>query len=84
MTENTLKKIVSVRFRRDGGAYEFYTGHFVLNKGDKVIVMTKKGMELGTVCSEPRLRNASMPTRPIKNIFRLATAEDIAKKEKNL
>ena len=83
MTQDSLKKIVSIRFRQDGGVYEFYTGNFVLDKGDKVIVVTKKGMELGTVCSRPRLRNASMPTRPIKKVFRLAAAEDIQRKEKN-
>ncbi len=83
MDRNSPKKIVNVRFRRDGKIYEFYTGHFVLNEGDRVIVETKKGMELGTVCSKPRLRDAAMPNRPIKKIFRLATAEDIEKKERN-
>jgi len=83
MDRDSPKKIVNVRFRRDGRIYEFYTGHFVLNEGDKVIVETKKGMELGTVCSKPRLQDASMPNRPIKKIFRLATAEDIEKKERN-
>ncbi|NVM25309.1 MAG: stage 0 sporulation protein [Desulfobacterales bacterium] len=83
MYRNSPKKIVNVRFRIDGKIYEFYTGHFVLNEGDKVIVETKKGMELGTVCSRPRLQDASMPNRPIKKVFRLATAEDIEKKEKN-
>ncbi|HUT72188.1 MAG TPA: regulatory iron-sulfur-containing complex subunit RicT [Desulfatiglandales bacterium] len=77
------KKIVNVRFREDGKWYEFYTGIFVLNEGDQVIVQTQKGQELGTVCSKPRLRDSSMPTRPIKKIFRLATTEDIEQKRKN-
>ena len=77
------KKIVNVRFREDGKWYEFYTGNFVLNEGDHVIVQTQKGQELGTVCSKPRLRDSSMPTRPIKKIFRLATTEDIEQKERN-
>lgn len=83
MNKNSSKKIVSVMFRRDGRIYEFYTGNFVLNEGDKVIIETKKGMKLGIVCSQPRLQDASMPNRPIKKIFRLATQEDIEKKEKN-
>ena len=74
------RKIVNVRFREDGKWYEFYTGHFVLKEGDQVIVQTQKGQELGTVCSKPRLRDSSMPTRPIKKIFRLATTEDIEKR----
>jgi cell fate regulator YaaT (PSP1 superfamily) len=77
------RKIVNVRFREDGKWYEFYTGHFVLKEGDQVIVQTQKGQELGTVCSKPRLRDSSMPTRPIKKIFRLATTEDIEQKRKN-
>ena len=83
MYKNSPKKIVNVWFRRDGRVYEFYTGNFVLNEGDRVIVETRKGLGLGTVCSKPRLRDASMPSRPIKKIFRLATAEDIEQKEKN-
>jgi cell fate regulator YaaT (PSP1 superfamily) len=83
MYRNSPKKIVDVWFRRDGRVYEFYTGNFVLNEGDKVIVETRKGLELGTVCSKPRIRNASVPSRPIKKIFRLATAEDVEQKEQN-
>ena len=83
MSKDSPKKIVNVSLREDGRIHEFYTGHFVLGDGDKVIVEAKKGLELGTVCSKPRLRDARMPTRPIKKIFRLATTEDIEKKEKN-
>jgi len=83
MYRNSPRKIVHVRFRRDGRIYEFYTGNFVLNEGDKVIVETMKGLELGTVCSKPRIQDASMPSRPIKKIFRLATPEDIEQKEQN-
>ncbi|UCG99948.1 MAG: hypothetical protein JSU78_05795 [Deltaproteobacteria bacterium] len=83
MYRNSPRKIVHVRFRRDGRIYEFYTGNFVLNEGDKVIVETMKGLELGTVYSKPRIQDASMPSRPIKKIFRLATPEDIEQKEQN-
>ena len=83
MSKGSLKKIVNVSLRKDGRIHEFYTGHFVLGDGDKVIVEAKKGLELGTVCSKPRLRDARMPSRPIKKIFRLATPEDIEKKKKD-
>jgi len=83
MSKDSPKKIVDISFRKDGRIHEFYTGNFVLNKGDKVIVEAIEGVEMGTVCSKPRLRDASMPDRPIKKIFRLATAEDIEKKKKN-
>jgi len=83
MYKNSPRKIVHVWFRKGGRIYEFYTGNFVLNEGDKVIVETVKGLELGTVCSKPRIQDASMPSRPIKKIFRLATPEDIEQKEEN-
>jgi len=83
MSEDSPKKIVDISFRKDGRISAFYTGNFVLNKGDKVIVEAIEGIELGTVCSKPRLRDASMPDRPIRKVFRLATAEDIEKKQKN-
>jgi len=83
MSNDSIKKIIDVSFRNDGKTNEFYTGNFVLNKGDRVLVETPEGMELGTVCSQPRLQHASMPDRSIRNVFRLATAEDIEKKEKN-
>ena len=83
MSKESPKKIVNINFRKNGRIYECYTGNFVLDKGDKVLVDTTEGIELGTVCSKPRLHNASMPDRPIKKIFRLATAGDIEKKKGN-
>lgn len=83
MYKNGPRKIVQVWFRRDGRIYEFYTGNFVLSRGDRVIIETMKGLELGTVCSNPRIQDASMPSRPIEEIFRLATPEDIEQKEEN-
>jgi cell fate regulator YaaT (PSP1 superfamily) len=83
MYKNGPRKIVHVWFRRDGRIYEFYTGNFVLSRGDRVIIETMKGLELGTVCSNPRFHDASMPSRPIEEIFRLATPEDIEQKEEN-
>ncbi len=83
MYKNGPRKIVHVWFRRDGRIYEFYTGNFVLSRGDRVIIETMKGLELGTVCSNPRIQDASMPSRPIEKIFRLATPEDIEQKEEN-
>jgi len=72
MYRDNLKKIIGVTFRKDGRTYDFYTGNFVLNEGDKVIVQTKKGIDMGTICGKARLRDTSMQNRPIKTIYRLA------------
>jgi cell fate regulator YaaT (PSP1 superfamily) len=83
MHSDNLKKIIGVAFRKDGRVYDFYTGNFVLNEGDKVIVETEKGIDMGTVSGKARLRDTSMHNRPIKTIYRLATQEDKKQKEDN-
>jgi cell fate regulator YaaT (PSP1 superfamily) len=42
MSNDSPKKIVNIRFRKNGKIYEFYTGNFVLDEEDKVIVETKR------------------------------------------
>ncbi len=72
-----MSKIVGIQFKDHGKVYDFESGHFVLKKGDKVMVITKEGPAIGCVCTEPQNRPAAMPDRPLKKIFRLATAEEV-------
>ena len=48
-------KIVGVKLRKNGRVYDFVSGHFVLKKGDKVIVETEQGQAMGIVCIEPKI-----------------------------
>jgi cell fate regulator YaaT (PSP1 superfamily) len=75
--ENVMNKIVGIQFRNHGKVYDFESGHFVLKKGDKVMVITKEGPSIGCVCTEPQNRAGNMPERPLKKIFRLATQEEV-------
>jgi len=77
-------KVVGVRFRPEGKIYEFSCGHFVLKKCDKVIVVTEMGMSLGDVVCEPRKMDSEIPHRELKEVYRLATQEDIQQAERNL
>jgi cell fate regulator YaaT (PSP1 superfamily) len=77
-------KVVGVRFRLDGKIYEFDCGHFVLKRGDKVIVVTEMGMSLGEVVCDPRKMDSDIPHRELKEVYRLATQEDIQQAERNL
>ncbi len=49
----------------------------MLKKGDKVLVKTELGMSLGEVMGGPRKLIGGCPKREIKEVFRLATEEDI-------
>ena len=77
-----MSKIVGIQFRDRGKAYDFASGHFVLKKGDKVMVVTENGPSIGCVCTKPQNRSESSPNRKLKTIFRLATEEEIAIYEK--
>ena len=78
-----VSKIVGVRFKENGKVYEFDSGHFVLKKGDKVMVITKEGPAIGCVCTIPQSKFDNVPERPLKKVFRLATDEEVERYEKN-
>ena len=77
-----MNKIVGIQFKSHDKVYDFDSGHFVLKKGDKVMVITEEGPAIGCVCTEPQNRTLNMPKRPLKKIFRLATKEEIEKYER--
>lgn len=76
-----MNKIIGIQFRASGKAYDFDSGHFVLKKGDKVVVNTEQGEALGTVCTGPRKPDTDLPESSLKRVLRLATAKDIARHE---
>jgi len=79
----TMNKIVGIQFKDHGKVYDFESGHFVLKKGDKVMVITKEGPAIGCVSTEPQNRPGNMPERPLKKIFRLATGDEIGRYDRN-
>jgi cell fate regulator YaaT (PSP1 superfamily) len=72
-----MNKIVGIQFRENGKVYDFDSGHFVLGKGDKVMVVTDEGPAIGRVFAEPQARPEKGPRRKLKKIFRLATEEEV-------
>ncbi len=77
-----MSKIVGIQFRTRGNVYDFASGHFVLKKGDKVMVVTEEGPAIGCVCTEPQTKAEEGPDRKLKKIFRLATEEEIERYDK--
>jgi len=76
-----MNKIVGVQFRPHGKVYDFESGHFVLTKGDRVMVVTDDGPAIGCVCTIPQSVNSGGADQNLKKIFRLATREEIERYE---
>ena len=71
--------MVGINFREAGKIYYFAPGKHKLEVGQRVIVDTSRGVEIGTV----KVANKNVPLTeivpPLKNIIRPATKEDIEK-----
>lgn len=82
-----MGKTVGIRFHQGGKTYDFDSAAFVFKLGDQVIVETEKGMGLGTVARLPQDETDTTATakseKPLKKVFRKATAEDFEQLEKN-
>ncbi len=76
-----MNEIVGIQFRPFGKVYDFESGHFVLNKGDKVMVVTEEGPAIGCVCTTCQGVYSKGPNRHLKKIFRLATQDEITRYE---
>jgi len=81
--KDELVEIIGINFREAGKIYYFAPGEHKLEVGQRVIVDTSRGVEIGTV----KVANKKVPTSeivpPLKSIIRPATAEDIEKDMKN-
>ena len=76
-------EVVGINFREAGKIYYFAPKHFKFNLGDKVIVETSRGVEMGTVKVPNKQVPASEIIPPLKAVTRLATKEDIERDERN-
>lgn len=68
--------IIGVRFREVGKIYYFDPRDMIMKIGDKVIVDTSRGLEFGTVVIANRQIPEEKLTTPLKEVIRIATAED--------
>lgn len=75
-------KLASIKFKSAGKVYYFST-NLSLNKGDKVVVETARGLELGEMAQEIKeLAEFKLDTE-LKAIVRKATEQDIEQYENN-
>ena len=78
-----MVKVVGIRFRNAGKIYYFGPGKLQLKAGMHVIVETARGVELGTVMTNPREVSEESVIQPLKPVIRIATEQDEKQVEKN-
>jgi len=78
-----MTKIVGVRFKPAGKIYHFNPAGHDIKKGDKVIVETARGIEMGDVCVGIKEISPESLTKPLKDVIRIATQEDIKRVSEN-
>ena len=76
-----MSKSIGIQFRNSGKVYDFDCGHFVLSKGDKVLVVTEEGPAIGCVCTKPQNSVKNNSDHKFKKVFRVATLEEIDRYE---
>ena len=78
-----MTKIVGVRFKPAGKIYHFNPAGHDIKKGDQVIVETARGIEMGEVCVGIKEISPESLTKPLKDVIRVATEEDIKRVKEN-
>ncbi len=76
-----MANTVGIRFKRAGKVYYFDAGDIALEPGDRAIVKTSRGMELGYVVIAPGQVLASGAEENLSPVVRKAESEDIEKAE---
>lgn len=71
-----MTKVVGVRFRNAGKVYFFGPGELEMHAGMHVIVETARGVEMGTVMTEPKEVSEEEVIQPLKPVIRIATEAD--------
>lgn len=76
-------KIVGVRFKSGGKVYYFNPNGLPVKKNEYVIVETSRGIEMGKVVIAEKELSEDSINKPLKDVIRIATPEDIAFSEAN-
>ena len=79
-----MAKVVGIEFKEVGKIYWFSPDPYRLKKGDKVVVETVRGVELGTVAVEPKIVDDSLLEHELKPVVRIANKYDIKSYNYNL
>ncbi len=78
-----MTRVIGVRFRTAGKIYFFSPGKYLIKKGDHVIVETARGVEYGTVVSEPKEIPDEEVVKPLKTVLRTSSTKDDEQEKEN-
>ena len=78
-----MAEIIGVRFKSVGKVYYFDPDGHTVEKEDRVIVETSRGIECGEVILSNRKVDDKQVTQPLKKMLRPASRQDLEKFEKN-
>ncbi len=78
-----MAEVIGVRFKNTGKVYYFDPNGVTLDKGDRAIVETSRGVECGEVAMENRDVPEDSIVQPLRKVVRKATKEDLQKVEEN-
>ena len=76
--------VVGVGFQDKGRVYYFLSNELILTFGQKVIVETERGIQLGTVISENKKIEEKDVVSVLKRVIRIATEEDMKRNAENI
>ena len=76
-------EVVDVAFRNSGKNYYFAPGELTFSLGEKVIVETARGIELGRIAQTVHKVDADRISSPLKKVMRKATEDDIERSDRN-
>jgi len=83
LAPDTPCEVVGINFREAGKIYYFSPGDATLSVGDRVIVDTSRGVEIGTVKLANKTVTAGEIVQPLKKIIRIATPDDLERDARN-
>lgn len=75
--------VVGVRFKQAGKIYYFSPGELQIELGQKVLVETSRGIELGEVAEQIKQVSVDDVVQPLKQVVRIATESDFSQAESN-
>ncbi|MBP3636752.1 MAG: stage 0 sporulation protein [Clostridia bacterium] len=78
-----MVNVIGVRFQNAGKLYFFDPGPFWPTPGDFVVVETARGIEFGEVVTPVREMNDEQLAAPLKQVVRIATAQDVQHAQEN-
>ncbi|MBR5540481.1 MAG: stage 0 sporulation family protein [Clostridia bacterium] len=78
-----MTNIIGIRFKNMGKVYYFASAGYTFRKGDHAIVETARGLECGEVVMENRDMEDAEIIKPLKEVVRPATEDDVRHAKEN-